>query len=509
MEFFNSLSQPRRKRSQASQLPYSSSNNSALSPGQNGSPVSTPTEGGHASTSGSGNASGNSNNPPPTTPSLLHRASTGFLNQLASSFNNGSGQSNGGISQTSSNGSGERSSYRRDLPDSYNSMHNSNTNSSYYGVSSPNSNSRRSSPFSGDMQGQTGQHMSGEDQDGHLMHQHQHQHQHQQSPPLPVLSSMSNESGSVIHVDENGDAIESTSGTHRRHIASLAHTSSPPGSVAASLRIRSNSSHHSLNSVYSAHSYLSSNPESASIVSETGSTTGPMTSPVQSQLNMTHTPSNLQPSISMASVHSGVSRHGTMASPPGSPTVIDTLLHSNNHSTMPPISSSSSFSSASMNQRRPSNTMLGMPPGNSATNLSLSNSARSETTGAVSDKVLLKKVKVFLDDRQKLKARFQSLVNFIDAANNLDQAIFFQDHAEAVFNVVAGTCEAQIQKIKQRNVKPNSFASKDIQILLRSLTVFRRILLYLPDRLRTGWRSDDIGRLLAPLLDHGITCVLG
>jgi hypothetical protein len=397
MEFFNSFSQPRRKRSQVSQLAHTSSNNSALSSGQNGSPISTPTEGQIGSSDGGG--SGGSNNNPPPTPSLLHRASTGFLNQLANSFNNNnSNQSNSGISRTSSNGSSDRLPYRRDLPDSYNSMHNSNTNSnSYYGVSSPNSNARRASPFNGDMQGQM------EDRgDGHLM-QLQLQ-QHPRSPPLPVLSSMSDESGSIIHVDENGDAIESAS-----------------GSMTTSLRIRSNSSHHSLNSVYSAQSYLSSNPESASIVSETGSTTGPMTSPVLSQSNITLAASNPSPSM-----HSETSRHGPMVSSPASSTAIDTLLQSNNLSSMPPINSSSSFSSNNMNRRRPSNTMLAIPSGNSATSLSLSNSTRNETTGAVSDKVLLKKVKVFLDDRQKLKARFQSLVNFIGKPMNSRYVLLFE-----------------------------------------------------------------------------------
>ncbi|KAI9596261.1 hypothetical protein BDF19DRAFT_421798 [Syncephalis fuscata] len=493
MEFFNSFTPPRRKRSQASQLPITNPAVTATgippSMYQN-SQSSSQNSDSHASGSGGSNTASSHQGP-----SLLHRASTGFLSQLANSFtNNNSGHSghmshmnHGGISQSSSNGSGDRSSYQRDMPDAYNLAHNStnSSNSNYYGQ---NSNSRGVSSYSNDTDGQNNSHL----------------HQ-QQSPPLPPLSSLSSESMSGSpRGGHNNNTIHSND-IDNLHNGMSRTQGSPPGSVAASLRIRPTSSHHSLNSVYSAHSYLSSNPESASIVSESGSTSCTAISPTSPQPTLTiGSPNMPSSSISTLSIqHGSTSRGSLMASPPSSPTAVETLLHSNS-AHLPAMSSSSSFSSNSVNQRRPSNTMLAMPSGASGTNISLANSTRSgETSGAVSDKVLLKKVKVFLDDRQKLKARFQSLSNFIDAANSLDQAIFFQEHAESVFNVVVGTCEGHIQKIKQRNVKPTSFASKDIQVLLRALTVFRRILLYLPDRLRTGWRSDDIGRLLAPLLDHG------
>ncbi|RKP27777.1 hypothetical protein SYNPS1DRAFT_26584 [Syncephalis pseudoplumigaleata] len=502
MEFFNSLSQPRRKRSQASQLPLNAPGGSATTGNSNsnsnsnsgGTPPPMPT-GPPTSAPADGQASNSNNGSAQPTHSLLHRASTGFLNQLTSPFNNSNNNNsnNGAVSQSSSGGSGDRSPYRRDLSDPY--QHGSSGGShNYYGGSGANAGSRRSSPYT-----------AGDGQRPPTVAEHQDDAMLQQtSPPLPSLSSLSGDASAAGHADESDDAIDAAPGAHRRHLMSLTHASSP-GSGSLSVRIRSTSSHHSLNSVYSAHSYLSSNPESASIVSETGSTSGPATSLMHhaAQPTITLGAGNVQPSMSITSMHSSGSRNGAMASPPASPTTIDGHMQAGNLPSMPPMSSSSSFSSNSMGQRRPSNTMLAMPSGNSGTNISLSNSARSETSGAVSDKVLLKKVKVFLDDRQKLKARFQSLVNFIDAANNLDQAIFFQDHADNVFMVVVDTCEGHIRKIKQRNVKPTSLASKDIQMLLRSLTVFRRILLYLPDRLRTGWRSDEIGRILAPLLDHG------
>lgn len=41
-------------------------------------------------------------------------------------------------------------------------------------------------------------------------------------------------------------------------------------------------------------------------------------------------------------------------------------------------------------------------------------------------------------------------VNTIDATNTFDQARFFQEHAEQVFQVVFETCIHQIEKIKRK-----------------------------------------------------------
>ncbi|CAG8526097.1 24048_t:CDS:10 [Dentiscutata erythropus] len=61
---------------------------------------------------------------------------------------------------------------------------------------------------------------------------------------------------------------------------------------------------------------------------------------------------------------------------------------------------------------------------------------------------LLKKAKIFLDQRQKPKARITSLWSFIDVTNELDQAQFFQEHAEDVFDVVYKSFMGQVEKIK-------------------------------------------------------------
>ncbi|CAG8806832.1 16097_t:CDS:2, partial [Racocetra persica] len=77
---------------------------------------------------------------------------------------------------------------------------------------------------------------------------------------------------------------------------------------------------------------------------------------------------------------------------------------------------------------------------------------------------LLKKAKIFLDQRQKSKARIASLWSFIgelfswnvvylayickNVTNVLDQAQFFQEHAEDVFDVVHKSFMGQVEKIK-------------------------------------------------------------
>ena len=87
---------------------------------------------------------------------------------------------------------------------------------------------------------------------------------------------------------------------------------------------------------------------------------------------------------------------------------------------------------------------------------------------------LKKKAKNFLDERQKTKSRAQSLWSFIgnydehfsflcvptylsfyskDATNTFDQARFFQENAEQVFQVVFDTCMHQIEKIKRNKTK--------------------------------------------------------
>jgi hypothetical protein len=236
---------------------------------------------------------------------------------------------------------------------------------------------------------------------------------------------------------------------------------SPP--LGSTRQLRLNASTHSLNSIYSAQSYPSSHIESIGTMSDTASVVGsaaisPMIiePPPPSQSLQRQPSSGLIPSPTQLSSSSRTLR------------VRASAIFSKAES------SASSISGSSINRRFEDQHL---------------------------DKTLLKKVRVFLDDKQKIKARFQSLVSFVEASHGMDQASFFQNHPDAVFTVIVSTCESRIHKLKSRTNKPSNFASKDIHELLRPLALFRRILLYLSDLLRTGWRGEEISKLLAPLLD--------
>ncbi|CAJ0835038.1 9335_t:CDS:10 [Entrophospora sp. SA101] len=109
---------------------------------------------------------------------------------------------------------------------------------------------------------------------------------------------------------------------------------------------------------------------------------------------------------------------------------------------------------------------------------------------------LLKKAKLFFDQKQKPKTRATSLWNFIDVTNDLDQAQFFQEHAEDVFDVVLNLYRSQIEKIKRRPDRPVSFSSKEYININKTLVLLRKIFLFLPDIIKTA-------EMLSHILDHG------
>ncbi|KAI8993599.1 hypothetical protein BDB01DRAFT_847455 [Pilobolus umbonatus] len=110
-----------------------------------------------------------------------------------------------------------------------------------------------------------------------------------------------------------------------------------------------------------------------------------------------------------------------------------------------------------------------------------------------------KKARNFLDERQKMKTRAQSLWN---ATNTLDQARFFQEHAEQVFQVVYDTCMHQIEKIKHKSERPQSWNSKELVNLQKSLLLLRKIFLFVPELMRNGWQRGNIAAILTHILDH-------
>ncbi|CAO3589976.1 unnamed protein product [Absidia cylindrospora] len=107
---------------------------------------------------------------------------------------------------------------------------------------------------------------------------------------------------------------------------------------------------------------------------------------------------------------------------------------------------------------------------------------------------LKKKTKNFMDEKQKVKSRVQSLWSYIDATNTFDQSRFFQENAEQVFHVVFETCMHQIDKIKQRNERPQTWHFKELVSLQKTLLLLRKIFLFVPELMRNGWQRKNIGK---------------
>ncbi|RUS13364.1 hypothetical protein BC937DRAFT_95431, partial [Endogone sp. FLAS-F59071] len=86
---------------------------------------------------------------------------------------------------------------------------------------------------------------------------------------------------------------------------------------------------------------------------------------------------------------------------------------------------------------------------------------------------LKKKAKNFLDERQRPKARATSLWNYIDATNNFDQARFFQDNVEQVFQVIEDVCIHQIEKIKRTSPHPSPYSHRFPSTVIETPSRFR------------------------------------
>ncbi|ORX55802.1 hypothetical protein DM01DRAFT_1335187 [Hesseltinella vesiculosa] len=116
---------------------------------------------------------------------------------------------------------------------------------------------------------------------------------------------------------------------------------------------------------------------------------------------------------------------------------------------------------------------------------------------------LRKKLKVFLDEKQKVKSRLQSLWSYLDAIDSFDQCRFTQEYYEQVFHVVHEACIQQIDKMKQRHERPQTWHAKEMVSLQKMLLLLRKIFLFVPEMMRNGWQRQNIATLLAHILDHG------
>ncbi|KAF9436275.1 Ral GTPase-activating protein subunit alpha-2 [Entomortierella beljakovae] len=122
--------------------------------------------------------------------------------------------------------------------------------------------------------------------------------------------------------------------------------------------------------------------------------------------------------------------------------------------------------------------------------------------GSSSIEKALKKAKVFLDEKAKPKARAASLWSFLDVTFELDQARFFQEHADQVFAVTHDSFWHQIDKFKQKPDRNNALQSKEVISVQKTLLLLRLIFLYLPDRMKNGWHKRPIANMLAQVLCH-------
>ncbi|KAI8984457.1 hypothetical protein BDF20DRAFT_911553 [Mycotypha africana] len=175
------------------------------------------------------------------------------------------------------------------------------------------------------------------------------------------------------------------------------------------------------------------------------------------------------------------------------------FTHSDKHTrTTTNIYTDSSNNSSSIDDTNKNNTTVGL-------DIPIAPSTSTYTLSGKDDKneKLKKKTKNFLDEKQKAKTRAQSLWSYIDATNTFDQAKFFQEHAEQVFQVVFEACMHQIEKIKHKSERPQSWNSKDLVNLQKNLLLLRKIFLYIPELMRNGWQRQNIAIILTHLLDHG------
>ncbi|KAI8073208.1 hypothetical protein BC940DRAFT_343891 [Gongronella butleri] len=175
-------------------------------------------------------------------------------------------------------------------------------------------------------------------------------------------------------------------------------------------------------------------------------------------------------------------------------------------STPAPMKASSSNTTASTGETAPAPT--------ATTSAAVADSSRdmddtaATTTAAATAKEdrpekLRKKAKPFLDDKQKIKSRLQSLWSYLDAINSFDQCRFVQEHPDQVFYVVYESCIQQIDKIKQRHDRPQTWHAKELVQLQKTLLLLRKVFLFVPDMMRNGWQRQNIATLLAHILDHG------
>ncbi|KAI9342555.1 hypothetical protein BDR26DRAFT_270352 [Obelidium mucronatum] len=142
---------------------------------------------------------------------------------------------------------------------------------------------------------------------------------------------------------------------------------------------------------------------------------------------------------------------------------------------------------------------------------------------------LLKKLKPFLDEKQKPKSRLAAIYSFLDAilqtssvtaSSNLssngpsvdnasssdsgsDQLIlqkFFQDHHTQVLAVLIENLSQQTDKRKDKSTNDRSAPGKDATDFIRIASVLRKLIIYMPEKFENGWESQTFYKAIQSYL---------
>ncbi|OAJ40951.1 hypothetical protein BDEG_24625 [Batrachochytrium dendrobatidis JEL423] len=116
---------------------------------------------------------------------------------------------------------------------------------------------------------------------------------------------------------------------------------------------------------------------------------------------------------------------------------------------------------------------------------------------------LLKKVKPFLDEKQKAKLRIKSLLVFLEGATESDQKQFFQEHGHTIYNVTLEYLFYRIARITEKTERTYTPTSKDVVDLHEIFTVLSKIIQLISFNPLPSWATCSLNEVFEILLATG------
>lgn len=120
-----------------------------------------------------------------------------------------------------------------------------------------------------------------------------------------------------------------------------------------------------------------------------------------------------------------------------------------------------------------------------------------------------KKSKAIFDEKQKEKHRLAALCLLLDGSSDQEQLKFFLENHEVVYTVLYESFWYLVEKIKAKEKAEKGIShigSKEATELFKVLSIFRKVSILLPAKIRDGWQAkgalDIIRNLLHPLNHH-------